>query len=160
MNNFALEPNSKLCSFHSLFVNPNICQIFMRFEETNCAWNNWFTEVQLWRFGRNCCRWTGFIWSLLVTQVVTYIRTTPTPSLLLFIPYKSLVCMMKTFGITKEEDTICEKIWCCIFLSFVSGFSVSAWLAEVSWKQLFSNSLKAWFLYNRPDRPTCPDRSK
>ena len=56
------------------------------------------------------CRWTGFIWSLLVTQVVTYIRTTPTPLLLLFIPYKFLVCMMIKFRITKEkekeEDTI------------------------------------------------------
>ena len=46
------------------------------------------------RFGRNCCRWTGLIWNLLITQVVTYIRTTPTPLLLLFIPYKFLVRMM------------------------------------------------------------------
>ena len=46
VNNFALEPYSKLCSFHNLFVNPNVCQISMRFEEANCAWNNWFTEVQ------------------------------------------------------------------------------------------------------------------
>ena len=46
------------------------------------------------RFGRNCCRWTRFIWNLLVTQVVTYIRTTPTPLLLLFIPNKFLVRMM------------------------------------------------------------------
>ena len=73
VNNFALEPISKLCSFHNLFVNRNVCQISMRFEEANYAWNNWFTEVRLWKFGRNCCRWTGFIWSLLVTQVVTYI---------------------------------------------------------------------------------------
>ena len=36
MNNFALEPYSKLCSFHKLFVNPNV----MPFEEANCAWNN------------------------------------------------------------------------------------------------------------------------
>ena len=102
-----------------------------------CAWNNWFTQVQLWRFGRNCCRWTGFIWSLLVTQVVTCIRTTLTPLLLLFIPYKFLVLMMIKFRITiekeKEEDamkrpqqnvisfnkSLCKKIWCCIFLSFV-----------------------------------------
>ena len=55
-----------------LFLNRNVCQISMRFEEANCAWN-WFPEFRLWRFGRNCCRWTGFIWSLLVTQVVTYI---------------------------------------------------------------------------------------
>ena len=40
MNNFALEPYSKLCSFHNLFVNLNDCQISMRFEEANCAWNN------------------------------------------------------------------------------------------------------------------------
>ena len=50
------------------------------------------------------------IWSLLVRQVVTYIRTTPTPLLLLFIPYKVLVCTMIKFRITKEkekeEDTI------------------------------------------------------
>ena len=138
MNNFALEPHSKLCSFHNLFVNRNVCQISMRFEEANCAWNNWFPEVQLWRFGRNCCRWTGFIWSLLVTQVVTYVRTTPTPLLLLFIPYKVLVRMMIKFRITKEKEieegtikrpqqnvyvfffnkSVCEKIWCCIFLSF------------------------------------------
>ena len=38
VNNFALEPISKLCSFHNLFVNRNVCQ--MRFEEANCAWNN------------------------------------------------------------------------------------------------------------------------
>ena len=35
-----LEPYSKLCSFHNLFVNRNICQISMRFEEANCAWNS------------------------------------------------------------------------------------------------------------------------
>ena len=46
-NNFALEPYSKLCSFHNLFVNRNVCQISMRFEEANWAWNNLFTEVQL-----------------------------------------------------------------------------------------------------------------
>jgi len=46
-NNFALEPYSKFCSFHNLFVNRNNCQISMRFEEANCAWNNLFTEVQL-----------------------------------------------------------------------------------------------------------------
>ena len=40
MNNFALKPYSKLCSFHNLFVNRNACQISMRFEEANCAWNN------------------------------------------------------------------------------------------------------------------------
>ena len=40
MNNFALVPYSKLCSFHNLFVNRNDCQISMRFEEANCAWNN------------------------------------------------------------------------------------------------------------------------
>ena len=45
--------------------------------------------------------------SLLVTQVVTYIRTTPTP---LLFPYKFLVRMMIKLRITKEkekkEDTI------------------------------------------------------
>ena len=40
VNNLALEPYSKLCSFHTLFVNGNACQISMRFEEANCAWNN------------------------------------------------------------------------------------------------------------------------
>ena len=40
VNNFALEPFSKLCSFHNLFVNRNVCQISMRFEEVNCAWIN------------------------------------------------------------------------------------------------------------------------
>ena len=48
------------------------------------------------------------IWNLLVTQVVTYIRTTPL--LLLFIPSKFLVRTMIKFKITKEkekgEDTI------------------------------------------------------
>mgnify|MGYP007094288873 FL=1 len=48
------------------------------------------------------------IWSLLVTQVVTYIRTTPL--LLLFIANKFLVRTMIKFRITKEkekgEDTI------------------------------------------------------
>ena len=37
VNNFALEPYSKLCSFHILFVNRNVCQISMRLEEANCA---------------------------------------------------------------------------------------------------------------------------
>ena len=40
VNNFALEPYSKLSSFHNLYVNRNVCQITMRFEEANCAWNN------------------------------------------------------------------------------------------------------------------------
>ena len=40
VNNFALEPYSKLCSFHNLFGNRNVCQISIRFEEANCAWNN------------------------------------------------------------------------------------------------------------------------
>ena len=40
VNNFALEPYSKLCSFHNLSVNRNVCQITMRFEEANCACNN------------------------------------------------------------------------------------------------------------------------
>ena len=31
---------SKLCSFHKLFVNRNVCQISMHFEEANCAWDN------------------------------------------------------------------------------------------------------------------------
>ena len=48
------------------------------------------------------------IWNLLVTQVVTYIRTTTL--LLLFIPSKFLVRTMIKFKITKEkekgEDTI------------------------------------------------------
>ena len=46
----------------------------------------------------------------MVTQVVTYIRTTPTSLLLSFIPYKFLVRMMIKFRITKqkekEEDSI------------------------------------------------------
>ena len=40
MNNFALEPHSKLCSFRNLFVNRNVCQISMCFKDANCAWNN------------------------------------------------------------------------------------------------------------------------
>ena len=40
VNNFAPEPYSKLCSFRNLFVNRNVSQISMRFEEANCAWNN------------------------------------------------------------------------------------------------------------------------
>ena len=40
VNNFALEPYSKLCSFHNLSVNRNVCQITMRFEGANCAWND------------------------------------------------------------------------------------------------------------------------
>ena len=40
VNNFALEPYSKLCSIDNLFGNRNVCQISMRFEEANCAWNN------------------------------------------------------------------------------------------------------------------------
>ena len=40
VNNFAREPYSKLYSFHNLFVNRNVCQISMRSEEANCAWNN------------------------------------------------------------------------------------------------------------------------
>ena len=47
VNNFALELYSKLCSFHNLFEDRNVCQISMCFEEANCAWNNWFTEVQI-----------------------------------------------------------------------------------------------------------------
>ena len=38
--NFALQPYSKLCSFLNLFVNRNVCQISLRSEEANCAWNN------------------------------------------------------------------------------------------------------------------------
>ena len=45
-----------------------------------------------------------FIWSLLVTQVVTYIRTTPTPLFLLFIQYYLLVRMMIKFRMTKEKE--------------------------------------------------------
>ena len=37
VNNFALEPYLKLCSFHDLFVNRNVYQISMRLEEANCA---------------------------------------------------------------------------------------------------------------------------
>ena len=33
---------------HNLFLNRHVCQISMHFEEANCGWNNWFTEVQLW----------------------------------------------------------------------------------------------------------------
>ena len=40
VNNFALEPYSKSCSCHKLFVNRNVCQISSRFEEANCAWSN------------------------------------------------------------------------------------------------------------------------
>ena len=40
VNNFVLEPCPKLCSFHNLFVNGNVCQVSMHFEEANCAWNN------------------------------------------------------------------------------------------------------------------------
>ena len=40
VNNFALEPYSELCSFHNLFANHNVCQISMRLEEANYAWNN------------------------------------------------------------------------------------------------------------------------
>ena len=40
VNNFARELNSKLCCFHNLSVNRNVCQITMRFEEANCAWND------------------------------------------------------------------------------------------------------------------------
>ena len=40
VNNSALEPYSKLYSFHNIFVNRNVCQISVRFEEANCAWNN------------------------------------------------------------------------------------------------------------------------
>jgi len=40
VNNIALDSYSKLCSFHNLFVNRNVCQICMRFEQANCAWNN------------------------------------------------------------------------------------------------------------------------
>ena len=35
--------------------------------------------------------------------LVTYIRTTPTPLLVLFIPYKFLVRMMIKYRITKEK---------------------------------------------------------
>ena len=37
VNNFAMEPYLKLCSFHDLFVNRNVCQISMRLEEANCG---------------------------------------------------------------------------------------------------------------------------
>ena len=37
---FALEPYSKSGSFHNLFANNNVCQICMRFEEANGAWNS------------------------------------------------------------------------------------------------------------------------
>ena len=40
VNNFALETYSEIRSFHNLFVNRNVLQISMRFEEANCAWNN------------------------------------------------------------------------------------------------------------------------
>ena len=38
--NFTLEPYLKLCSFHNFFVNRNVCQNSLRFEEANRAWNN------------------------------------------------------------------------------------------------------------------------
>ena len=56
------------------------------------------------KIAKNCSRWTGFTWSLLVTQAVTYIRTTPKSLHLLFIPYKFLVCMMINFRITKKDE--------------------------------------------------------
>ena len=40
VNNFALEPYSKLRSIHNLFMNRYVCQIYVRFEEANYAWNN------------------------------------------------------------------------------------------------------------------------
>ena len=40
LSNFELDSYSKLSSFLNLFVNRNVCQISMRFEEANCAWNN------------------------------------------------------------------------------------------------------------------------
>ena len=40
VNNFVLEPDSKLCSIHNLFMNRFVCQISMRFEWANYAWNN------------------------------------------------------------------------------------------------------------------------
>ena len=40
---------------------------------------------------------------VLIRQVVTYLGTTLTPLLLLFIPYKFLVRMMIKFRITKEK---------------------------------------------------------
>ena len=40
VNNFALEPYSKLRSFHNLYVNVKVSEISMHFEEANCAWNN------------------------------------------------------------------------------------------------------------------------
>ena len=98
VNNFTLKPYSKLRLFRNLYVNRNVCQISMRFEEANCAWNNWFTEVQLRRFGRSSCK-SRYIDS-----------TTPTPLPLLFIPYKFSVRVTIKFRITKEkekeEDTI------------------------------------------------------
>ena len=48
------------------------------------------------------------IWSLLVTQVVTYIRTTTL--LLLFIPIKFLVRTMIKFRITKEKEKVEDTI--------------------------------------------------
>ena len=55
------------------------------------------------KIGRNYSMWSGLIWSLLVTQVVTYIHNMPTPLLLLFTPYKFLVCMMIKFRIMKKK---------------------------------------------------------
>ena len=40
VNNFELEPYPNLSSFLNLFVNRNVWQISMRFEEAKCAWNN------------------------------------------------------------------------------------------------------------------------
>ena len=99
VNNFALEPYSKVYSFHNLSLNRNICQISMRFEEANCACNNWFTEIQLWIFGRNCSRGKGFICSLLVTQVLRkkkkkmggHYKTAATKRLFFFLSIKAYV---------------------------------------------------------------------
>ena len=40
VDNFALEPYSKLFSILNLFMNRYVCQISMRLEGANYAWNN------------------------------------------------------------------------------------------------------------------------
>ena len=53
LNNFALGPCSKLCSFHNLFVNRNVCQFSMRFAEANCAWNKLIYRSSVMKIWKN-----------------------------------------------------------------------------------------------------------
>ena len=84
VNNFELESYSKLCSFHNWPIVPGIIEI----PKFNCE-----DLEEIVAGGQG-----------LITQVVTYIRTTPTPLFLLFIPYKFLVRMTIKCRITKESE--------------------------------------------------------